>query len=281
VRDYGISTIKRESFFARTDAFEMYSFSYTTLEIETGRSIRVTGLMNIPRAGVGPFPVAILLHGGIDQDAYDQGDDTAGQADFLARAGYLTLAPDYRTYNETEGSGRPFKLPWVVDVMSLIHALPSLPEADPERIGVMGHSRGGGMAGHIAVIAPQVDAVVMYAPLHLDQAVVWDIYATVFGSTWPFDDAVKYGSPETNPKGFDIISPYNYLDRIRMPVQIHHGTVDAVLPVDWSIDLSAQLAAHGVTVEYYEYPRGEHTLVGEDYRTMMARTQAFFDLYVK
>ena len=37
----------------------------------------------------------------------------------------------------------------VIDVINLVHAIPSIPEADPERIGMWGHS----MAGNLVLRA--------------------------------------------------------------------------------------------------------------------------------
>lgn len=239
----------------------------------------VTGLVNIPN-GDGPFPVALVLHGGIDQTYYQQGDGSAAHANILAYNGYVAFMPDYRSYNNTEGSGTPLKLPWVVDVLSLIDVLPTLPQADPARVGVLGHSRGGGIAGHVMVTA-DVDAVVLYAPLSLNDASVWYRYRDVFAVDWPEEDAAIYGSPESNPQGYAFISPIFYLDRATMPVQIHHGTQDGVLPVEWSRDLYSRMEELNLPVEYYEYPAGEHTFTGDVYAEFIGRVVAFFDEHVK
>lgn len=272
---YDGGAIHKDYLWASNDAYEVWSVSYLS------DGIRVTGLIHIPSEGTGPFPSIILLHGGIDQTVYEQGADTAVHADIFARHGYLTFAPDYRTYNETEGTGSPLKLPWVIDSMNAIDALSTLPEADPARIGVFGHSRGGGIAGYLMVLSPDVDASILYAPLHTDQAVVWDIYANTFGAEWPREDAAIYGSPDTNPVGYQIISPFHYLDQVAAPVQIHHGAADSVLPAAWSRELYARLLDLGKTVEYYEYPGGEHTLYQDDFDQMMERSVAFFDEWVK
>ena len=242
--------------------------------------VRVTGLVNIP-AGNGPFPVAIVMHGGIAQSAYYQGWGTANHASRLAQAGYITFMPDYQTYNETEGTGYPLKIPWALDVMNLIEALPTLPQADPERIGVMGHSRGGGLASYLMVLSPQVDAVVLYAPLHLDQEIVWERYLNVFGAEWPSDGAKRYGTPQQNPAGFRMVSPWYFLEQTSMPVQIHHGTADGTLPVSWSRDLYDRMARLGLPATYYEYEGGGHSFTGQDYTTFITRMISFFDQHVK
>lgn len=273
-RPYNGMTIIKDRQNPGYTAYDQWSFTYTSDQIY------VTGLMNIPK-GDGPFPVAIVLHGGIDQSVYAQGDGSREHADILARNGYLALMPDYRTYNNTGGSGTPLKIPWAIDVMNLIEALPTLPEADPLRIGVMGHSRGGGIASYIMVISDQVDAVVLYASLHTNQAVVWEQYHTVYGSSWPAKDAAIVGTPTENPEGYAMVSPSSYLDWVSMPVQIHHGAQDTVTPVAWSRDLNERLLEVGKQTEYFEYPEANHTFYNADYDLFMSRVVAFFDANVK
>jgi len=55
--------------------------------------VTITGVMHVPH-GVGPFPVVILNHGYIPPSRYWSGADTWRAADYLARHGYLTIAPD-------------------------------------------------------------------------------------------------------------------------------------------------------------------------------------------
>ena len=56
----------------------------------------------------------------------------------------------------------------------------------------------------------------------------------------------------------------NYLDRVVAPVQIHQGTADESVPVEWNRDLVRRMqedgeAGNGVT--YYEYTGADHNLV--------------------
>lgn len=273
-RQWDGSPIQLDALIFSVAAYDQWAFSYTS------ENLRLTGLVNIPNGEGAPWPVAMVLHGGIDQSAYAQGSGSADHADILARNGYVAFMPDYRSYNNTPGSGSPLKLPWTIDVLDLILALPSLPQADPGRIGVLGHSRGGGIASHIMVTA-DVDAVVLYASLSTDEEANWYRYRDVFGVTWPDEDALEVGSPATNPEGYAMISPVNYLDRARMPVQIHHGTDDGTLPISWSRDLHERMQALGLYSELYEYPGAGHSFYGEDYTAFMYRVVTFFDEHVK
>lgn len=275
VYPYDGGTIEMVERYQTNEFYEQWAIAYQS------EGIRVTGLVNIPTTGDAPYPVAIVLHGGIDQASYVPGDGSRNHADLLARAGYMAFMPDYRSYNNTGGTGTPLKLPWVIDVMNLIDALPTLPEADPARIGVLGHSRGGGLASYIMELSEDVDAVVLYAPLHTNQAIVWEQYNSVFNVRWPQEDAVLVGSPTSNPVGYAIVSPSNYLDWTTMPVQIHHGAADTVLPVEWSRGLHDTMLSLGVDTTYYEYPGAGHTFIGEDYILFMERVTTFFEENVR
>ncbi len=278
-RAYDGGELLLEKRIAATTRFEQYAFSHFS-EDYRGNRVYVTGLVNIP-LGAGPFPVAIVLHGGITQTVYEQGAGSAIHANILAENGYIAFMPDYQTYNETQGNGSPLKIPWAVDIMHLIDVIPDLPQADPERIGIMGHSRGGGIATHLMVISDEIDATVLYASLHVDQAVVWRQYYEIFNVSWPQEDAAIWGSPETNPEGYAMVSPGNYLDLVSAPVQIHHGDQDFTTPLSWATEIERRLDLLGKDVELFVYPGGLHTFTESDHQLMMSRVVMFFNEAVR
>ncbi len=53
-------------------------------------------------------------------------------AEFFARNGYLTLAPDFRSWGESDNGLSLFHTGLVADVLNLISSIPSIPEADPQ-----------------------------------------------------------------------------------------------------------------------------------------------------
>jgi dienelactone hydrolase len=83
----------------------------------------------------------------------------------LAERGYVTLAPDYLSFGDykpdpyAEGyvSGT---MKGIFDHMRAVDLLVSLPEVDPERIGVIGHSLGGHNSLFLATFDPRVRVVV-------------------------------------------------------------------------------------------------------------------------
>jgi dipeptidyl aminopeptidase/acylaminoacyl peptidase len=211
--------------------------------------------------------VIILNHGYIDPAHYATGSDTKANADYLARAGYLTLSPDYRGYAGSQGGTQEsnpnvrgedtFRVDFAIDVLNLLHAVPSLPQADPKRIGLWGHSMSGDEAANLQ---------------HIDQ--LW--------RPGLFDRVTAiYGTPQDRPAAYASISPLTYLNDIAVPISLHHGTADDQVPLVWSIDLDQRLQAAGKSVEFFEYNGAGHTFSGATWTTFMQRVTAFFDKHVK
>ena len=55
------------------------------------------------------------------------------------------------------------------DVLNLISSLSSLPQADPNRIGMWGHSMGGGVTMRAIIVDERVKAAVLYAPISANE----------------------------------------------------------------------------------------------------------------
>src|SRR5690554_6834974 len=90
-RTYGEGELRVEETIHVTDAFTRTLVSYPS------DGLQVYGFMNVP-FGEGPFPVALVLHGYIPPRQYGTIGYTTRYADWLARAGYLVLHPNYRNH---------------------------------------------------------------------------------------------------------------------------------------------------------------------------------------
>lgn len=81
-----------------TPEFESYIFSFTT----TGR--KMSGLINIPTTPQPSrgFPVLIMLRGYVPPESYVSGVGTKNAAAAFAKKGYVTIAPDFFGYGESD-----------------------------------------------------------------------------------------------------------------------------------------------------------------------------------
>ena len=275
-REYGGTGIVVGEVARAQPTFTRYRMTYSSDDLT------ISGLVDIP-AGEGPFPVVIVNHGYAPPDRYEPGFDSWRIADWLAERGYIALMPDYRNYGDSDPGPNPFHIGYAIDVLNLIPQVASLPQAAPGQIGIIGHSMGGEISLWPMVISEEVDAVVLYASMSGDVALNW-AYRRRY---WPVQrqamnaTALIYGTPEDNPEAYAALSPVNYLDRVRMPVMIHHGTADEWVPYEWSEELFSLMQGAGLDVTFWSYPDGGHTLRGSDFDLLMERNLAFFDEYVR
>jgi dipeptidyl aminopeptidase/acylaminoacyl peptidase len=243
--------------------------------------LTITGVMHVLQ-GEGPFPVVILNHGYIPPERYWSGADTLFAGEFLAQRGYLTLASDFRGWGGSDSGDNFFRTGLVVDVLNLISALPSLPQADPERVGMWGHSMGGGVTVKAITVDPRIKAAVLYGTVSAnDLEVVRRFGGGTRGS--PTDDPLQQAYAQTlryNLAFLRLTSPINYFDLVIAPVQIHQGTADAVTPPRWAQAIERALATAGKDVEYYAYEGQGHSFQGESWTLFMERVTEFFDQHL-
>ena len=248
-----------------------------TLITYPSEGLTLYGFMNVPQ-GEGPFPVAIVMHGFIPPERYDTIAYTTRYADALARAGYLVVHPNYRNWPPSDEGPDSFRVAHAVDVLNLIATIRSqarqpgpLELANPEFIGLMGHSMGGGITLRTITVSSAVQAAVLYGSMSGDEKLNYErILAWSNGAS---------GHEEFNTPDADLerISPIFHLDRVSVPVSIHHGDNDGTVPLEWSIDLCERLQTLGKSVECFTYLGQPHTFQGEGDQLFMQRMIDFFD----
>ncbi|MET8946001.1 alpha/beta hydrolase [Streptomyces sp. NPDC004542] len=122
----------------------------------------------------GPAPLVVVLHGGAWRAAYDRRHITPF-AGFLARRGFAVANVEYRRGGATPAQGGeagPVAGRWpdtFDDVAAALDALPALvrealPQADPRRMVLTGHSAG----GHLALWAAARHVLPAGAPWRTD-----------------------------------------------------------------------------------------------------------------
>ena len=186
-----------------------------------------------PRAA-GPFPTVVLLHG-----SHGFAHEYVRLAQDLAEGGVLAVAACW--FRGSAGSGARFVTPIecpeappmpsasspeaMQTLDALVQAARALPGARSDRMGLFGHSRGGGPIVSYVLGAGNVQAVVLNSA----------------------------GYPAT-------LSP-----QLKAPVRILHGTADspadggvAVTNVQMARDFEAKLRSAGKSVEAVYYEGGRH-----------------------
>ncbi len=246
--------------------------------------LTISGIMNIPK-GEGPFPILILNHGYIDTSIYTNGRGLKREQDYFARHGFAVLHPDYRNHAESSKDTRDelaVRLSYGEDVINAVYALKNsdLKIIDKERIGMIGHSMGGGITLSTLVIQPDlVDAAVLYAPVSGDMRKSYERWMSRRPEAAE-SIAMLYGTPTSSPKFWDEVSSETFYDRIKAPIAIFHGTADDSVPLEWSEQTKKLLEKKGKKVSLTIYPGAPHEFV-KDWQNFMDASRIFFEQNLK
>ena len=258
--------------------------------------LKIYGLLTVPdgEAPATGWPAIVFNHGYIPPGEYRTTERYIAYVDNLARHGYIVYRIDFRGHDRSEGeaTGAYGNPGYTVDVLNAVSSLQAFPLADPQRIGMWGHSMGGFLTLRAMVISPVIRAGVIWSGVvgsYPDMICCWrrptpgvptSTPNPNFRSGWRTQWQNLYGSPEENPAFWMGISANSYLSDLSGPVQLHHGTGDTEVPIAFPQNLYQQIQQAGKLGEYYEYPGDNHNL-SNYFSQAMSRTIQFYDQYLK
>ena len=175
----------------------------------------------------------------------------------LAKAGFVVIASDYRyrgaTVKRDEWGGVE-----VDDVLNLVPALKSLDYVDPERLYMLGLSRGGtmtylaikrGIAVKAAAVIGGVTDVKAWVDARPEMGIVTgNEYTDGFAKIWP--DYEHHAEEQYRAR-----SAVYWADQINVPVLILHSRTDRLVPVTQALRMAEALQEKGkvYALRIYEY----------------------------
>lgn len=238
--------------YAEVARVELHPFKSTTLSDQEfltgqkeGKPVVLAGELRIPKTGTDRLPAVVLIHGSGGVSGYV--DDwvhwlnTMGIATFVFDS--FTARGIVNTINDQEQLGR---LAMIVDAYRALELLAKHPRIDPERIVVMGFSRGGQAA--------------LYASLKRFQSVHGPTGAAFAGYIVFYPDCT-----------------YAYIDDVNVaekPIRIFHGAADDYNPVAPCRSYVERLRKAGKDVQLAEYVGAQHVFDSMALKTPMKLTQA-------
>jgi dipeptidyl aminopeptidase/acylaminoacyl peptidase len=283
-RQYPGSDILIEAVLDPGSNYSRYYVSYLS------EGLKIYALMTVPNGQMPPagWPVVIFNHGYIPPEVYRTTERYIAYVDQIASSGYIVFRSDYRGHDRSEGvAGGVYSQPnYTVDVLNALASVKRYPEADPDRMGMWGHSMGGYITLRSMVIARDIKAGVIWAGVVApfpDLFTRWNPGArltTAAPGSFVHSLEQAYGSLETNPGFWDSISANAYLRDLNGPIQIHTGTADADVPWQFSEMLYTDMLEADQTAEFYTYEGDNHN-ISNYFTTAMGRTIEFFDRYLK
>lgn len=230
---------------------------------------RISGQINLS-GDARKAPVIVMARGYVEKEGYKTGTGTKNAAAVYFKNGYITLAPDFSGYGESDpedANALGARLSKPVEILDLLASLRSLPSADLSRVYLWGHSNGGQIMLSVAEVLGKRGAM--------------GRIPTILGATlWapvskPFPYNILYYTDDASDSGkwlrgqiaqfemdYDVFdfSIDRHLDFIDIPLQIHQGSVDDAVPKKWSDDLVKSLNEKEKEINYFVYPGADHNM---------------------
>jgi dipeptidyl aminopeptidase/acylaminoacyl peptidase len=198
-----------------------------------------------------------------------------------ASNGYLVFMPDVRYDEGTPGSNA------LDNVTSAVQKVIDLGYADPERIGLQGHSWGGYQSSFILTQTDMFACVVTGAPV----TNLVSMYNILYKRTGTVNHGifeigqVRMGrdvTPWTHRDLYVSQSPIEHVDKISTPFMILHGTADGAVDYNQGLELYNAARRMGKEVVLLTYPDEPHHLeVLENQKDFQKRMMQYFNHYLK
>ena len=192
--------------------------------------INIPGYLCLPREQTDCAPV-IIFHG---SDGFKPNHETIARK--LAMEGFAALALTWFGGDSPRSQWGEVRAD---DILQAVAFLNHLPTVDTDRLGMIGFSRGGGLALVMASLIPRTKAVVNY-----------------FGLTsW------KGGLEEFYHLPLNKSEPLDFIKRLPCPVLSVHGKNDSVVPVANTIEVDAACKKFGIDHRCILYPGVDHSFI--------------------
>lgn len=221
---------------------------------------KVSGMINQPK-GEEKYPLVIMIRGFVPSDQYFIGNGTYNSSLFFARNGFITIAPDFLGYGESDKeTDNVFEArfqTWTT-VLSLLKSVDQIPNWNKKDIFVWGHSNGGQIALTALEITGESYPTVLWAPVSITFP-----YSILY-FTYDIDDHGKALRRELatfeNIYDTEKYSLTNYLEKVNAPIQLNQGTFDDAVPTAWSDLLNQTIKDKDKEVIYNLYPGAGHNM---------------------
>jgi dipeptidyl aminopeptidase/acylaminoacyl peptidase len=258
---------------AKTDQFTTYKYFMSFSPDLSGNIKKVAGIINIPE-GAGPFPIIVMFRGFVSQENYQTGTGTQPSAKVFAQNGYITIAPDFLGFGESDReTGDIFETrfqtyvtavtllktveAYTKDVIPVPNKLFSL-LTNQSSIFIWGHSNGGQIALTTLEITGDTYPTVLWAPVSMrfPASIRYYVNESDDGGRFLISQTAKFlETYDANKYSFT-----NYLDKIKAPIQLNQGTSDTSVAYWLTDSLNLKLKESTISAEYIKYYGADHNM---------------------
>lgn len=247
---------------------------------------QISGTIMIPDTP-GEYPIILLLRGWADEEIYTPGYGTKSAAEYFTQNGYITIAPDYLGYADSDPYSEDFaeaRFQTYTTTLTLLNSLQNISDElsnhtiDVENVGLWGHSNGGQVALATLAITGQDIPTTLWAPV----SIAFPDNILHYASEQDDGGALIQDLVQTFKRSYDHrkFSPTNYFQWIEADIQLHQGGQDDAVPQEWSDTFEETMLALGKNIAYHVYSDADHNMK-PDWQAVIDRDVKFFDQHLK
>lgn len=192
--------------------------------------IKVPGFLCLPE-NLAPCAAIVIFHG---SDGFKPNHEMITRK--LADEGFAALAPTWFGGASARSHWREVR---AADILQAIAFLKQQPTVDSDKLGLIGFSRGGGLALIMGSLMPKTKAIVNY-----------------FGLTSWEEGMEEFGHLPLNPNAH-----LNLVGKINCPILSFHGAEDTVVPAENTLNLDVICRRYSVDHEHIIYPGVNHSFI--------------------
>ena len=202
-----------------------------------------------------------MFRGFVSQETYVMGEGTQPSARVFAKNGYITVAPDFLGYGESDNeSSNIFESrfqTWVTAIATL-KSVGSIKTWDGKNIFIWGHSNGGQIALTVLEATGVDYPTVLWAPVSMrfPASILYYIGDAGDGGKYLISKLADFEEIYDTEK----FSLTNYFSKIKAPIQINQGISDTAVPYWLTDSLNKSLKDATVSATYIKYPGADHNM---------------------
>lgn len=212
------------------------------------------------------YPVIVKVYGGPGVQRVKNQWQKVDLTQYLAQQGYIVFQLDSRG---SSNRGAEFEKPIhnllgkveLVDQVSGVKYLHSLPHIDKSKIAIYGHSYG----GYISLMAMMKKDEYFSAGISGAPVTDWRLYDTHYTERY-------LGKPNKNSQGYENSSVFPYIQNLKKPLLIYHGMADDNVLFTHTTKLIKTLQDENKHFSLMTYPGSKHSLNGKKVKMHLAST---------
>lgn len=235
----------------RFEAVTLHQITYAS------HNRRIQGWLALPPARTGTYPAIIFNRGGSGPRGALTAEAAMQIIGTYAAWGYVVVASNYRGVGGSEGDVEEWGAGDVDDAMALLPLLDGFGYVDPDRIGLIGGSRGGMMAFQMLARTDRFRAAATFgAPTMIDREAE---------SAYIRRTMQKHLPPNTvEQEEAAKRSVLNWAESLcrTTPLLLLHGTGDRRVPAEHALQLGVRLQALQHPYKLVMYDHADHVLAG-------------------